>query len=80
MKYLLIACILLSGCTLMAAKMMDPEDVAETVQILEAAQASGCAWLRGRGNPPAAQVELDLVYAFGGNNYLECVKTLRGSP
>ena len=68
----------LSGCTLMGARMLDPEDVAETVKLLEATGASGCTWLRGRGNPPAAQIELDMIYSFGGNNYLQCIETIRG--
>ena len=68
----------LSSCTLMGARMMDPDDVAETVKLLEATGASGCTWLRGRGNPPAAQIELDMIYSFGGNNYIQCVETIRG--
>lgn len=71
--------VLITGCTLMGTTMMDPEDLAQTVKLLEATKATGCTWLRGRGNPPAAQIELDMIYSFGGNNYLECVRTLRGS-
>ena len=77
MRYLVFGALLLTGCSVLAAKMLSPQDVAESIQILEAAKASGCAYLRARANPPAAQVELDMVYAFGGNGYLDCVKELR---
>lgn len=74
----ILAIAILSGCATIGARMMTPADVAETAQLLEATKASGCTWFRGKGNPPAAQLEIDIVYAFGGNNYLACVQTLRG--
>lgn len=71
--------LLLTSCTIMGATLMDPDDVAETVKLLEATNASGCTWLRGRGNPPAAQIELDIIYSFGDSSYIQCVNTIRGT-
>lgn len=77
MKYLVLAFVLLQGCALTAASYLDPEDVAEATQLIEAAGGSGCAWLRAAAKPPAASVDLDFIYSWGGVPYPECVKTLR---
>ncbi len=77
MRWILLLALLLSGCAMIGASALSPEDVAEATQIIEAAGGSGCAWLRGSGNPPAAEIDLDFIYSWGGVPYPECVKTLR---
>lgn len=77
MAYLLALAILLSGCSLIGAKILTPDDIAEATQLIEAAGGSGCAWLRGEAKPPAASVDLDFIYSWGNVSYLDCIKTLR---
>ena len=75
----LLAVPVLNGCALssfVAANQLNPADVAEAAQLMEARGISGCAFLRGHGNPPAAQIELDFVYAWGDVEFTECVKAL----
>jgi len=72
--------LLLPGCvsSLAGAAILDPEDVGEMVTLMKESGMNGCTWLRGRGNPPAAQIELDMIFAYGEINSLECLKTIEG--
>ena len=78
MKAIALIAVLLSGCSLIGAKILSPEDVAEAIQLLEAKGGTGCTWLRGEANPPAATVDLDFIYSWGDVSYLDCIKTIRG--
>lgn len=77
MRGLIVLAVLLQGCAMIGAKYLGPDDVAEAVQIMKAEGVSGCAWLRGHANPPASQLDFDLIISLGGIQYPECVKTLR---
>jgi len=72
--------LLLPGCvsSLAGAALLDPEDVSEMVMILKESGMNGCTWLRGRGQPPGGQVELDMIFAYGNINSLECLKAIEG--
>jgi len=74
--------LLLPGCvsSLAGAALLDPDDVSEMVTILKESGVNGCTWLRGRGNPPAGEVKLDVIFAYGEINSLECLKTIQGQP
>ncbi len=78
MRALIAAAIFLSGCSLIGAKILSPEDITEATILIEAAGGSGCAWLRGEAKPPAASVDLDFIYSWGNVSYLDCIKTIRG--
>jgi len=79
---LVLVLLLLPGCvsSLAGAALLDPEDVSEMVLILKESGMNGCTWLRGRGNPPAGEVKLDVIFAYGEINSLECLKTIQGQP
>ena len=82
MKKLLVlvfVLLLLPGCvsSLAGAALLDPEDVGEMVILMKESGMNGCTWLRGRGNPPGGQVELDLIFAYGNVESLECLKTIK---
>ncbi len=64
--------------SLAGAALLDPEDVGEMVTLMKDSGMNGCTWLRGRGNPPAGQIELDMIFAYGEINSLECLKTIEG--
>jgi len=72
--------LLLPGCvsSLAGAALLDPEDVGEMVTLMKESGMNGCTWLRGRGNPPAGEVKLDVIFAYGEINALECLKTIEG--
>jgi len=74
--------LLLPGCvsSLAGAALLDPEDVGEMVTLMKESGMNGCTWLRGRGNPPAGEVKLDVIFAYGEINSLECLKTIQGQP
>jgi len=80
-KLLMLAFVLLllPGCvsSLAGAALLDPEDVGEMVILMKESGMNGCTWLRGRGNPPGGQVELDLIFAYGNVESLECLKTIK---
>jgi len=77
---LVFVLLLLPGCvsSLAGAALLDPEDVGEMVTLMKESGMNGCTWLRGRGNPPAGQIELDMIFAYGEINSLECLKTIEG--
>ena len=77
MRTVALLTLLLSGCSLVGAKVLSPDDIAEATQLIAAAGGSGCAWLRGEAKPPAASVDLDFIYSWGDVSYLDCIKTLR---
>jgi len=72
--------LLLPGCvsSLAGAALLDPDDVGEMVTLMKESGMNGCTWLRGRGNPPAGEVKLDVIFAYGEINALECLKTIEG--
>jgi len=72
--------LLLPGCvsSLAGAALLDPEDVGEMVTLMKESGMNGCTWLRGRGNPPGGEVNLDMIFAYGNVNSLECLKTIEG--
>jgi len=74
--------LLLPGCvsSLAGAALLDPDDVGEMVTLMKESGMNGCTWLRGRGNPPAGEVKLDVIFAYGEINSLECLKTIQGQP
>lgn len=78
MRAAIFLAILLQGCGLIGAKVLSPDDVVEATLLIEKVGASGCSWLRGEAKPPAATIELDFIYSWGGVSYLDCVNTLRG--
>jgi len=63
---LVFVLLLLPGCvsSLAGAAVLDPDDVAEMVTLMK--------------DPPAAQIELDMIFAYGEINSLECLKTIEG--
>ena len=79
----LVAVLLLPGCmtsAFLGSALMDPEDINEAIKVIKETGASGCAWFRGHGNPPASQIEVDLVWSYGleGLDYKACIETIRG--
>jgi len=72
--------LLLPGCvsSLAGAALLDPDDVGEMVTLMKESGMNGCTWLRGRGNPPGGEVNLDMIFAYGEINSLECLKTIEG--
>ena len=76
--FTILSLLILQGCTIIAASALSPDDVRKTIEFIQQANVTGCAWFRGHGNPPAGQLELDYVFAVGNADYVTCVQVLRG--
>lgn len=70
----------LPGCAAMSASMMGPDDVRETVRLLQTQNAQGCATFRASGTPPASRIDLDAAIGWGDVDMVSCLEVLKANP